>query len=261
MILTAMRSGSTYLANMLWDTGLLAYPDLHDIHASLKPQAEVFEFMAPNHNVDPWDVRKFPKIRDVCIQQLKFKFSFQPDDKPCLFKILKEQFDYYLLENTDRPFIEAQVPGVKYIWLERKDKLARAVSAYQFFVTKMPHLWDEKMLKEYRSKDIPWDPKGMLDVYYNHVKDCDWYGFLHPLQEKKPGDWKVDNDSAYLKVEYEDLIARPTYVLSECVSFLGYGAKNLNIQAIVNKQPKIKTERAETQEYIKKLTNLLKAQL
>jgi LPS sulfotransferase NodH len=242
LILTAMRSGSTYLFNMLRDTGHFNFPSPQSSHPSLKSQHAVGEFFAPNHNLDPWDTLGVPKSREMCIQNLKLKAN-QPFKHPALLKVLKEQFEYYMLDHTDRPLIESLFPDTKYIWLERKDIFARAVSAYQFFVSKTPHLWTQDMKRKYDSTKIPFDAKGVQDVFYNHVKDCDWSSFLE--------------GAAHHYVEYEDLVSKPQLVLTECMMHLGYPIQVSKIKEIVDKQPKFKTERLETKEHIERLKRSL----
>lgn len=243
LMLTAMRSGSTYLFNMLKATGSFSFPAPHAEHPSLKAQAEIGEFLAPNGYLDPWDVHGIPKTKELCEQHLKKKANL-PFRPPCLLKILKEHFEYYLLDYDDRPLVETLFPKPKYIWLEREDVFARTVSAYQFFVSKMPHLWNERMQAEYKAKEIPWDTKGILDVYYNHVKNCDWGPFLEGANHHH--------------VEYEDLIARPQEVLQGCLDYLGMKG---DVESIVAKQPKIKTERPETKEYVQRLKRTLTGML
>lgn len=237
-----MRSGSTYLFNLLRDTGKFSFPAPQSNHPSLKPQHTAGEFLAPNHQIDPWDVLGVPKTREMCIQNLKVKAN-QPFKPPALLKILKEQYEYYMLDHADRPLIESLFPNTKYIWLERKDIYARAVSAYQFFVSKTPHLWSQEMKRRYDSTKIPFDAKGVQDVFYNHIKDCDWSGFL--------------DGAPHHYVEYEDLVSNPVRVLTGCLTHLGLSPNGTEVQAIVNKQPKFKTERPETKLQIERLKRML----
>lgn len=235
-----MRSGSTFLCNMLKDTKVFDYPNVFDSDPLLKIQSDAAEFLAPNHNLDPWDKLGIPKTKDLCIKHLEMKAS-QYFNPPVLIKLLKEQYKYYLLEPSDRTTIEAYFPNPKYIWLERKDIFARTISAYQFFVSKTPHIWDKNMKSAYEKKRINFDIKGVLDVYNNHIKDGNWNDYL--------------NEANYHYIEYEDLIADPTQVLKGCLNFLKI--TNIDAKQIVEKQPKFKTERPETQQYIKKLKRLV----
>ena len=242
LILTAMRSGSTYLYNMLRDTEKFSFPSPHSNHPSLKPQQEVGEFFAPNHRLDPWDTLGVPRTREMCLQHLKVKAN-QPFKPPCLLKVLKEQYEYYNLGYEDRPIIESLFPGTKYIWLERQDLYARAVSAYQFFVSKTPHLWDRGMKQKYDSQNITFDIKGMQDVFYNHVKDCNWEPFL--------------GDASFHYVEYEQVVDYPESTLENCLTYLGYKPGTFDVEKIVAKQPKFKTERPETKAQIERLKKSL----
>lgn len=241
LMLTSIRSGSTYLYNMLKDTGAFSFPAVYNSSPLLKDQYNYGEFFSPNHEHDPWDRLGVPKTRELCIQNLKMKAN-QPFKAPCLLKVLKEQYEYYMLTYDDRPLIESLFPAPKYIWLNRGDIYARTVSAYIFFVTKTPHLWNKGMKNKYDTQKVPFDAKGLLDVYYNHVKSGDWSAYLDGID--------------YLPVEYEDLVNKPEETLDRCLDYLGYAGK-FDVKSIVEKQPKFKTERPESKEFIEKLKRML----
>lgn len=242
-MLTAMRSGSTYLYRMLKGTKLFGFPDPHREHPSLKPQHDVGEFFAPNPHIDPWEILEIPRTKEICIQNLKVKAN-QPFKSPCLLKVLKEQYEYYMLDHKDRPLIESLFPATKYIWLERENLIDRAVSAYIFFTTKTPHLYNQKMADEYRKKEVTWDGAGMLDVYFNHMKDCDWAPFL--------------GDSPFLKVSYENLVAQPAETLRKCLDYLRLDPRGtIDVEKIAREQPKLRTERPESAIFREKLKKQL----
>lgn len=247
-LLTAMRSGSTYLVRMLKDTGFFHYPEPHVDHTSLTPQRAINEYLAPNPYVDPWydeEGKEVPDVknRETCINYLEFKAAFMRR-QPCLFKILMEQYRYYMLEDHDRPLVESIFPDLKYIWLERSDVLARVVSAYIFFKSNVDHIHDQEGYNTYMSKAVEIDEKGLLDVYKNHVKGCDWSTYLGGVD--------------YLKLEYEDLVAQPEESLRKCLDHLGLGYSHLDLKAIVDRQPKFKTERPESEEWKNRLRQVLR---
>lgn len=242
-ILTGLRSGSTLLWKLLWDTKLFSYPDKHSDHPSLDLQRSVGEFLAPNHNIDPWDVLQVPKTREMTIQYLKMKSKLAGTENNVM-KLPIEQYHYYLLDHNDRPLIQSLFPDSRFIWLEREDIYARTVSAYIFFTTRTAHLQNQKQKDEWLKKPVPWNSQGILDVYYNHIKKCDWGSFLE--------------GENYLKVSYEELVADPALTLKKCMDWAGVdGRQRLDYKGIADRQPKFKTERPETQEYIKKLKRLL----
>ena len=242
-ILTGIRSGSTLLYNLMRDTGLFSFPEPHSDHPSLKPQRDVGEFCAPNHNIDPWDVMGIVKTKEMSVQYLKMKARLAGPGHN-LLKVPMEQFQYYLLDYKDRPLIESLFPDSRYIWLEREDMIARAVSAYIFFTTKTPHVWTEKMNQEYRNKKVPFDANGILDVYFNHLKPCDWSPFLE--------------GTTYLKVTYEELVGNPAVVLRRCIDWLGLdGLHRIDHLNITARQPKFRTERPETEEFKRRLKSLM----
>jgi LPS sulfotransferase NodH len=244
-MLTAIRSGSTYLLHLLRDTGFFHYPAVHDPHESLVPQHEIHEFFAPNPFIDPWIVGNREKTREECMSHLRHRLMYM-QKQPCLFKVLMEQYNYYMLEldAEDRRMIEDAIPGLRYIWLERSDIIARTVSAYILFNSKTDHIYSQKAYDDYMQKAVHIDEKGLLDVYKNHVKRGNWSPFLHGTD--------------YLKVEYEDLVAKPKETLIRCLDHLGLGYDGLDLQAIVDKQPKFKTERPESKEWMDKLRKILR---
>jgi LPS sulfotransferase NodH len=249
-ILSAIRSGSTYLSNMIWDTKLFHYPEAHSDHPSLVPQRKIREFLAPNPQIDPWsmlaslpDVTTCELNRSNAIAHLRHKCSFI-QKQPCLFKILMEQYQYYLLKMSDRALIEELIPDLKYIWLERRDIIARTVSAYLFFKSRVDHVCTQKAYNEYMSRAVEVDEKGLLDVYKNHVKRCDWSEFL--------------SGTDYLKVDYEDLIVQPEVEMKRCIEFLDIPIGAEEIAWIVANQPKFKTERPESIEWQRKLKQMLR---
>jgi LPS sulfotransferase NodH len=246
-LLSAIRSGSTYLINMLGDTGLFHYPEAHSGHKSLVPQRKIREFLAPNHHVDPWwlNGRETPANRQESISYLRHKVSFMTE-QPCLFKILMEQYQYYLLDHNDRSLMESLFPDLKYIWLERSDIIARTVSAYIFFRSKIDHIYDQKSYDAYMDEAVHLDKEGLLDVYKNHVKRCDWAKYLNGVN--------------YLKVDYDDLVARPQETLKECLDYLGLAYNHIDLQAIVDRHPKFKTERPESAAWKDTLRALLRRQ-
>ncbi len=242
-ILTAVRSGSTYLMHMLRDTGLFHYPELHDPHPSLILQHEIQEFFADNEHIDPWVINQEKKTKAACIKYLEYKLKFMHKE-PCLFKVLKKQYYYYLLENSDRSLIESMIPGLKYIWLERSDFIARAVSEYFFIKSKIDHLYDYKSYSDYMSTNIHIELYDIIDIYKKETERCDWSEFL--------------GEKEYIKIEYEDLIKNPIIALTRCLDHLGLDYSNIDLQKIVDKQPKFKTQRPESKYWMELLRRELK---
>ncbi len=240
-ILTGIRSGSTYLINMLNQTSLFHYPESWSQHPSLIDQRIINEFFAPNHNIDPW--LENSKTRDQTISHLKYKLSFIRQE-PCLFKVLMEQYQYYLLDAKDRLLLEKLIPDLRYIWLERSDIIARTVSAYMFFKSTTAHLATQQEYDNYMKKAIEVDEQGLIDVYKNHVKRANWSEFL--------------DGTNYLKINYEDLVAKPFQTMQRILLFLGLNLLNKNLMEIVEAQPKFKTERPESKEWQEKLRRILR---
>lgn len=226
---------------MLWDTGLFHYLAPHSEHPSLAYQRSYGEALAPNHAIDPWDVLQVPKTREMTIQYLKMKARLAGPG-PNLLKVHMEHFDYYLLEHSDGELLRELFPDSRFIWLEREDIFARTISAWFSFSSKVPHIKDEKTRQQYFKKAIPFDANGILDVYYNHVKKCNWGPFLE--------------GSEHLKVTYEKLIANPADTLRTCLDWLDTGT-TVDCAGIAARQTTIRTERPETREYIKRLKKLL----
>lgn len=243
-ILTAMRSGSTYLTNLLWSTGLFHYPDAHAEHPSLEPQRRIREFMAPNIALDPWGTGE--KTREQAIAHLRHRLSFMHRE-PCLFKILMEQYNYYMLGDDDRPLVEEMIPGLKYIWLERKDLIARVVSAYIFFHSHVDHIYDQHSYDDYMSRQVDIDEAGLLDVYENHVKKCNWSPYLR--------------GTTCLRLSYEELVAEPEETLAKCLVYLGLDHSHLDLAALVDAHPKYKTERPENRMWQEKLKGILRRRM
>lgn len=242
LILSAIRSGSTYLLHLLRDTGFFYYAEPHDPHPSLVQQMAIHEFLAPNAAIEPWAVEGRDKTRDDCLDYLEVKCAFILR-QPCLFKILMEQYSHYMLTPEDRPIVESFIPDPRYIWLERGDVVARTVSAYLFFKSRTDHIYDQKSYDDYMGRAVDIDAEGLMDVYRNHVQECDWSRYLYGAD--------------YLKIEYEDLIAHPRDTLEKCLKHLGMGYEGLDMQAIVDRQPKFKTERPESEMWKQTLRRMI----
>lgn len=240
-VLTAIRSGSTYLTRMLGEAGGFGFPAPHSDHPSLKPQQAIREFFAPNPYLDPWGTGQ--KTREEAVAHLRLKLSFM-GQQPCLFKVLMEQYQYYMLGGQDRALVEAMVPGLEYVWLERRDLVARTVSAYMFFHTNTDHIYDQKSYDAYMRRAVRVDERGLLDVYRNHVKRCDWSEFL--------------GDAPHLKVSYEDLIADPQTTLTRCMDHLKIPYAAGALEAVAASHPRFKTERPESPAWKERLRRLLR---
>lgn len=244
VILTAIRSGSTLLCNLLRDTQYLRKPNVISTHPSLERQRNSFEIMAPNPFVDPWNVMKVTKTKEFCMEYFEKKTGplRQHDHINNLLKIPMEHYEYYCLTSKDRLFIEEMIPNIKFIWLERQDILARTISAYFFFRSKIPHIMDQETHKKYSEMQIPFDMQGIMDVYHNHIKQSSWESFLNNVQ--------------YHKVEYENLVTNPMQELLKVLEFLELPT-DINRQTILSSQSWVKTERPESREYIEMLDRSL----
>lgn len=250
VILTAIRSGSTLLCNLLNQTGYFRYPQLVTTHPTMSRQLKSFEMLAPNPVLDPWLNKRGIKTKEACIEQLEIKtmtlrkqLVYKHEYRPAIIKIPMEHYQYYLLTQSDKNIIEEFIPNARFIWLERKDMLARTISAYFFFKSKVAHINSQNIHRKYLESQIPFYADEVLDVYFNHLKGCDWGPFLEGAK--------------YLKIDYEDLISDPMNELIRSLEFLGIESKSIDRRKILSNQSWVKTERPETKEYIEQLQRCL----
>jgi len=193
-VITAPRAGSTYFCNLLQSTGILGYPGEHIRQASatlaLKCKFDYMEalrkLMGSGMTENGVFGTKF--IAHFLCDFQKAGFGFQD--------IFSEIFQ-------------------KFIYLNRSDRVAQAVSACIAQKTSVWHIYDEAKKKEYSKKleETVFSDNFLDDVYRLYDDINGQYEYLDSLVNA--------HNVVPLIVDYECLTENPKKALKEVLDFLG----------------------------------------
>jgi LPS sulfotransferase NodH len=160
---------------------------------------------------------------------------------PKYAKVPRCQFEK-LFEDSNRGQIEAVLPGLKYIYLTRKDLVEQAVSNYFANITCKWNFIDKKELEEYKSRRVPYNKSYMI-MMYRHTKEyaAKWNNYLK----------EVDS----FHIDYSEL--KDVVKLDSLLRFLNIEHTKQKITDALNGIQYMKIERPETKEYVSKLRKLI----
>jgi LPS sulfotransferase NodH len=237
-ILCNPRSGSSYLCDLLNNTGLfpsLEHPRLVNRRGPLERGLSFNEWLRLFFS--PYSFRDFeitPIFYTKCI------------------------YHQYIEVFGDRNFdyIERYVPGVQFLWLHRNNIYEQVASLYfaktMFDVCKNKlngsssyHIYSEEDLFNYMNIKVEFNKKCALETYDEVVSYKDnWSKFLGNRQ--------------YQKIIYEDLVREPKIVIKSILGYNKIDYEEQNIDRITNPKLRIhKMTRPESSYFIIKLKDLL----
>lgn len=154
---------------------------------------------------------------------------------PPLCKVIRRHFLSYH-KDEDKNNIEVKLPGLKYIWLHRKDNFARAISFYFSLLSKIWRTDVPIRKNEFLSKKeiiFPFIPELALKCYAE-------------VSSEYHNNWNVYlNKSNYLYVDYEDLISNPHHIRDTVLDYLEIEKVSKKISF-----DSISMDRPQTQEFI-----------
>ena len=237
-ILTNLRSGSGYLCYLLNKTSLFV-PHFEEWFDNGQNINYIYGDNKANSNFNKHkDSLNYVKIHGL----------------PKFLKIQRFRYDKIFNKN-DKNIIKQILPDIKFIYLKRNDIFARAISLYFCSQTKTYHItkndedskkWlsksNVKDFKNWKNIHIPFIEKKVVSCYNKIIKDRSWDDFL--------------TDENYLLLDYDELTTDPNKTLKEILKFLDIKSPK-NIKNIINTCSLMKTNRSETDEYIKKLKRLI----
>lgn len=160
---------------------------------------------------------------------------------PPVCKVIRRHFLSYH-SDKDKDQIEARLPGLKYIWLQRSDPFARAISLYFSILSK---LWrtDVGLKKtaflESKERNFPFLPELALECFAEVSSSYhnDWDSYLLK--------------SDYHHIDYDDLILNPH---DACRLALDYIGLKSDVQIEVDS---VAMTRPQTLDFIDRLKTLV----
>jgi len=188
-ILTNPRTGSTYLAELLNNTGIF------------NPRFEEYftpDFVAAKNGIPVREAKN------------RIKAQIRSKRLPRYVKIFLGIFNEL---NLNHKFIKSVHPKIKYIRLRRRDIYANSVSWYIAESTKIWLVRNQAELKGFTEKRVPFNEKRLIEIYTRLKKVfCEWDVHLE--------------DCDFVDVFYEDLVASPRAQINKILTFVGANNKN-----------------------------------
>lgn len=201
-ILCLPRSGSTYLSNML--NNLNAFPAFDMIHPQLchalnnKPG-----ILQKNHAFGEWLRLYTPSLLRQC--------------PPPFTKAIRSQ---YLSLSLDGSKIASILPGIRFISLKRRDTAKQAVSIYIAHELNQYHVYNQRMLRDYRQKTFVINPRKLIRVY------------RQVIAAQKTLD--IFSTSPTYEIYYEDILIDPMSSLTNIIKWLGMNPVTTDIDRSIN---------------------------
>lgn len=168
-------------------------------------------------------------------------WHYPPPHLKCL-----HQFFLPVLADTHRSKIESAIPGLKFVVLERADKIAQATSNYIARTMNRWHLFNESDEQKYRATPCPFDLGRALEAYQDVMSFYDWREFLA--------------DAPYHHVEYQNLLDDPAAVLADLLSYLNVPTDTV-AHAVAAKRSYARMTRPESDRYARLLKGFVKGKL
>ncbi len=225
-ILCHPRTGSSLLCDLLNATG--KFPPY--THPFLQPDRR---FLKSGQSFNEW-------LRLFVEKPADFWFNPPPHLK-CL-----HEFFHPVLAGVPRTAIEAAIPGLKFVLLERTDRIAQATSSYIATTMKQWHLVNEAEDDKYRSSPCPFDLTRALEAHDKVIKFYDWREFL--------------SDAPYHHIEYQSLLDNPAEVLSDLLLYLNVPTDTVS-RAVAAKRSYIRMTRPESDKYARLIRGFVKGKL
>ena len=224
-ILSHARSGSVFLSYILHQTGLFPgnYKGI--------PNGSFFEHFNINRLRElyftPRQYRKWGNSNTETRRNLFYKNIVEKNKLPNITKIMRQQYiEHCGFVDKDKEMIESMLPGIKYVFIERKDIYKRVISMY-FATVSGKWVLEPEEKNSYLNKTIPFNETEILKIYkseYSFASSNNWDLFL--------------NECNYIYIDFDDFIKDKQSSIVDILKYLGI--KNIDtdkIQSIINSYP------------------------
>lgn len=238
-VLSNYRSGSIFLCTFLQRLGGYSEPVFYEkFNPLIEERLQVYY---PGRTYRKWKECDTNRRRELFFEHVINKGLL-----PTKMKIMRDQFIKTCgLRDEDKPLIESQIPGLKYIYLKRSDLCAVTIS---YYLAKKTGKWvlREGEREQYINAQVEFNEDEVLDIYRHmryFIEENDWGKYLM--------------GSKYLFVDFQDLVKDPLTTFAKVLNYLEFDPHTVDIERLVNVYEFVPTKKPETDEFVRRLRNLV----